>query len=184
MSNRLGNNKVASRYAKALFEGTLAAGQTDAVAHDLSEVNQVFVAVPALAGFLENPGVPITEKNSLLEQQFGKSANPWVIRLLKLLVENNRTAVFSQLVQQFRALINQHENTTQAEVVSATELEEELRTRIRKALESTFGFNRVDLQNRVDPGLLGGVIVKIQDRVIDGSYVGRLEELRKQISKL
>jgi len=184
MSDRLGNSKVASRYAKALFEGTLSAGQTNAVLRDLSEVNTVFNTVPVLVGFLENPGVPLAEKMTLMDQQFAKSVNPWVARLLKLLVENNRIAIFPHLVQQFEALINKQENTTQAEVVSAIELEDELRTRIRKTLESTFGFNRVDIQNRVDPGLLGGVIVKIQDRVIDGSYVGRLEELRKQISKL
>jgi F-type H+-transporting ATPase subunit delta len=184
MSDRLGNNKVASRYAKALFESTLPLGQIDAVARDLSEMDQVFTSVPALTGFLENPGIPMAEKIALLEQQFGESANPWVMRLLKLLIENNRIVVFPQLVQQFHVLINQRENTAQAEVVSAVELEEELRTRIRKILESTFGFNRVDIQNRVDPGLLGGVIVKIQDQVIDGSYVGRLEELRKQISTL
>jgi len=75
-------------------------------------------------------------------------------------------------------------NAAQAEVVSAIELEEELRNRIRKTLETTFGFSRVDIQNRVDPGLLGGVIIKLQDQVIDGSYIGRLEEMRKQFSKI
>ncbi len=184
MSNRLENNKVASRYAKALFESTVESGETNQVASDLNAVSSLFEQVPLLLSFLENPGVSQNEKLQLVQQQIGQSASPWLNRLLKLLVENNRAAILPQLAAQFVTLINQHENTAQAEVVSATELEEELRSRIRKTLEETFGFSRVDLQNRVDPGLLGGVIVKIQDQVIDGSYVGRLEELRKQISKL
>lgn len=184
MSNRLENNKVASRYAKALFESTLESGEASQVSADLVSVNTLMAQVPALVSFLENPGVSQEEKLQLLDQQIAQSVSPWVSRLLKLLVENNRIAIFPQLVTQFNDCINQRENTTQAEVVSAVELEEELRSRIRKTLESTFGFSRVDVENRVDPGLLGGVIIKIQDQVIDGSYVGRLEELRKQISKL
>lgn len=184
MSKRLENNKVASRYAKALFESTIESGESNQVATDLAAVGHLFEQVPMLLSFLENPGVSQAEKLQLAQGQIGQSVGPWVNRLLKLLIENNRAAILPQLSEQFVKLINQRENTAQAEVVSATELEEELRSRIRKTLEETFGFSRVDLQNRVDPGLLGGVIVKIQDQIIDGSYVGRLEELRKQINKL
>jgi F-type H+-transporting ATPase subunit delta len=184
MSNRLENNKVAARYAKALFESTTASGEAEQVSKDLTSVNDLFNQLPNLYTFLENPAIALDEKQKFLDQQFGKNVSPWVLRLLKLLVENQRVAIFAQLVEQFNALALHSENAAQAEVVSATELEEELKTRIRKTLESTFGFSRVDLQNRVDPGLLGGVIIKLQDRVIDGSYVGRLEEMRKQFSKI
>lgn len=184
MSDRLENNKVASRYAKALFESTLDSGETEKVAKDLALVNDVMTSTPALDRFLKNPAVSMEEKQQFLDQQFSKNVGAWVLRLLKLLIENKRVAIFEQLVEQFNALVLQSENAAHAEVITATELEEELRNRIRKTLETTFGFSRVDLQNRVDPGLLGGVIIKLQDRVIDGSYVGRLEEMRKQFSKI
>lgn len=184
MSNRLENNKVAARYAKALFESVRQSGELERVHQDLNAVRDLMAQVPQLAPFLENPGVPQADKQTFVDEQFGKNTTPWVHRLLKLLVENNRTAVIPQLVSQFTEYRNQQENTAAAEVITAVELEEELRTRIRKTLESSLGFSRVDLYNRVDPGLLGGAIIKIQDKVIDGSYVGRLEELRKQIGKL
>jgi F-type H+-transporting ATPase subunit delta len=184
MSNRLENNKVASRYAKALFESTLESGETDKVAHDLASVNELMTNVPTLVLFLENPAISTEEKQQFLDQQFGKTIGAWVLRLMKLLVENKRVAIFPPLVEQFNALMLQRENAAHAEVITATELEEELRNRIGKTLETTFGFSRVDLQNRVDPGLLGGMIIKLQDRVIDGSYIGRLEEMRKQFSKI
>ena len=184
MSNRLENNKVAARYARALFDSTVQAGEVDKVAHDLAQVNQLMAEAPALLNFLENPAISLEEKQGFLDQQFSGNVGPWVLRLMKLLVENKRAVVFPQLVEQFNALMLQRENAASAEVVTAIELEDELRNRIRKTLETTFGFSRVDLQNRVDPGLLGGAIIKIQDRVIDGSYIGRLEEMRKQFSKI
>lgn len=184
MSTRLENNKVAGRYAKALFESVQQSGELDKVHQDLTAVNDLLTQVPQLGTFLENPGVPMVDKQQFIDEQFGKNVSPWVHRLLKLLVDNKRAAVIPQLVSQFNEARNQFENSTTAEIITAVELEEELRTRIRKTLESSLGFNRVDLHNRVDPGLLGGAIIKIQDQVIDGSYIGRLEELRKQVSKL
>ena len=184
MSTRLENNKVAARYAKALFETTLEANDVEAVAKDLTSINELFQSVAELSVFLENPAIPVDEKLAFVKSQFAQSVNPRVTRLMNILLENKRVAVFPQLVTQFNEYRNRHENSTHAEVITAIELEQELRTRIQKTLESQLGFNRVELSNRVDPGLLGGAIIKIQDKVIDGSYVGRLEELRKQISKL
>lgn len=184
MSNRLENNKIAARYAKALFESTLSTNEHEQVYQDLLSVNELFTQVPQLQTFLQNPGIPISDKQQFLDEQFGKQVSPWVHRLLKLLVDNGRSAVFAQLVARFGECRNQQENSATAEVITAVELEEELRVRIRKTLETSLGFSRVDLQSRVDPGLLGGVVIKIQDRIIDGSYVGRLEELRKQVGKL
>ncbi len=184
MSHRLENNKVASRYAKALFESTRNSGETAQVSQELNMVQGLMISAPELPSFLENPAISANEKQTFLDQQFGKAVGPWVLRLLKLLVENKRVAIFGQLVEQFNDFMLKQDNAAIAEVVTATELEEELRQRIGKTLETTFGFSRVDLQHRVDPGLLGGVIIKLQDRVIDGSYIGRLEEMRKQFSKL
>lgn len=180
MGDRLDNNKVASRYARALFEGSVDAGEAASVAQDLETVNRIFTDVPQLGNFMANPGIPVAEKLALVDEQF-KAVNPWVLRLLRLLVENNRMPIFPHLVTWFTEYMNQRENVARAEVVSAVELEEELRRRIQKTLESTLGFSRVDIQNRVDPGILGGVIIKVQDKIFDGSYVGRLEELRKQL---
>ena len=181
MSDRLENNKVAARYARALFDSTVDSGELQAVTSDLQAIDASLNQVPGFYRYMENPGVPQADKAKLVEEQLGKGANPWVRRLLGLLVENGRMAVFPQLTTQFIELKNRHENTMHAEVVTAVELEEELRERIRRSLESSLGYSRVEIQNKVDPGILGGVIIKVQDKIFDGSYVGRLEDLRKQV---
>lgn len=181
MSDRLENNKVAARYARALFDSAVEANEADAVLRDLETVDAVFTQLPNLMSFFENPGVPAEQKQQLVRDQLGKGSNLWVARILNLLVENNRMPVFPQLVGHYRDMLNQRENVGLAEVVTAVELEGELRERIRKTLQTSMGFTRVELESRVDPGILGGIIIKVQDRIIDGSYVGRLEELRKQL---
>lgn len=182
MANRLENSKVASRYARALFDSTVASGDVTQVADSLKSLSETLAQVPEFTTFIENPVIPVAEKIRFTEQQLSASLNPWIARLLSLLLENNRMLVLPQVVEHFSELLRQRENVAQAEILTAGELELELRSRIQKALEASFGFARVELQHRVDPGLLGGVVVKIQDRVIDGSYRGRLDDLRKQIT--
>ncbi len=184
MSNRLGNTKVASRYAKALFDSVADTGELDTVAKDLTHINELLSQIKDLNAFIENPAIPQDAKIQFVDEQLAKSVNPWVGRLLRMLTENKRLPVFPQLVEHFTELLNRRENVTRAEVVTAVELEEELRARIAKSLEAALGYSRVEVQNRVDPGILGGAIIKVQDRVIDGSYIGRLEELRKKIAQV
>lgn len=181
MASKLENNKVAARYARALFDST--GNEIDAVYADIQEVAGAFDAVPDLLMFMENPGIPEAEKLSLVDKQFD-GLNSWVSRLLKLLIENSRVAALPMIVTHLRELIHRRDNVTQAEVVTAVELDADLQKRIQTTLEKTLGFSRVELESRVDPGILGGLIIKVQDRIIDGSYIGRLEDLRKQVAKV
>lgn len=184
-SNRLGNGKVAARYARALFDSLMESGADIArVRDDLRMLADVLADVPEFSAFLENPGLPLAEKTHFVEERLASAVDARVARLLRLLMDNNRLAILPQLAEQFTMYVDQRENVAQAEVITAAELDDDLRVRMQNTLQSLFGFHRVDLQHRVDPGLLGGAIVKIQDRVIDGSYIGRLEELRKRVASI
>lgn len=184
-SDRLGNGKVASRYAKALFETVLALSpnELNQVAENLKSLADTLAQVPAFYDFLENPGVPAAEKTAFVEERLASGAHARVAVLLRLLQENDRLSLLPFVAERFAVCVDEHENVAQAEVVTAAELDNDVQNRMRHTLESLFGFSRVELQHRVDPGLLGGAIIKIQDRVIDGSYVGRLEDLKKQLVK-
>jgi len=185
MGDRLDNSKVASRYARALFDATVASGDMEAVAVDLQAIGELLPQLPELSQFMENPGIPASDKTQFVESQLARAASPqgapWIKRILALLVENNRMPVLPHLIGWFQDFRNQRENIARGEIVTAVELEDELRHRIQQALEQQLGYSRVELQNRVDPGILGGAIIKVQDQIIDGSYVGRLETLRKQL---
>lgn len=184
-SDRLGNGKVAGRYAKALFESIVSSSpdELNQVAANLQSIAEALTQVPEFYAFLENPGIPAFEKSSFVEERLAATAHLRVAKLLRLLQENNRLSLLLLIAERFATYVDERDNVAQAEVITAAELDDDLQNRLRHTLESLLGFNRVELQHRVDPGLLGGAIIKIQDRVIDGSYVGRLEELKKQLVK-
>jgi F-type H+-transporting ATPase subunit delta len=181
MASKLENNKVALRYARALFDSV--GEEIDAVYADLQQVAHSFALIQDLQMFMENPGIPMAEKLRIIDTQFD-GLNSWVKRLIKMLIENGRLGALPMIINNVRELINRRDNVTQAEVVTAVELDRDLKDRIRLALEKNLGFNRIELETRVDPGILGGMIIKVQDRIIDGSYVGKLEDLRKQVARV
>lgn len=181
MSSRLTDNKVAARYARALFEAASESGKLDEVVTDLNAVQALFQELPALSSFLENPAIPGHEKIDFAKTQLIPKVNPWVGNLLGLMIENKRITAFPALIDQLADLINKRDNIAKAEAITAAELDSSQLDKLRQALESRYGFSKVLLSNRVEPSILGGVIVKLQDQVIDGSFSGRLESLRKQL---
>jgi len=181
MSSRLTDNKVAARYARALFEAAADSGKLDEVVADLNAVQDLFKALPELSRFLENPSIPGHEKIDFAKSQLIPKVNAWVGNLLGLMIQNKRITAFPALIDQLADLINKRDNIAKAEAITAAELDNAQLDKLRQALESRYGFSKVLLSNRVEPSILGGVIVKLQDQVIDGSFSGRLESLRKQL---
>lgn len=181
MSN-LEENKVATRYARALFEAASEAGTVEVIERELIHLDETFQKVPGLLNFLVNPAIPIQERMTFAEKQIASKVNPWVGNLVKLMTENHRIGAFSKVVNHFCLLINKRDNVTSAEVITAVELDAKQADQLREKLEKLYGYSKVNIENRVDPGILGGAVVKIQDRVIDGSFVGKLEQLRKHVS--
>ncbi len=181
MGTRLEERKIATRYARALFDGAVEAGALEQVHSDLNEVKDLFVDVPALQDYLTNPAIPVHEKLGFIEEQFAGKISDWVTNLLKLMTEANRVEAFGALTEQFQALVNQRDNVATAEVVTAIALDKTLEKKLQKTLETRYGYSRVEIEKRIDPEILGGVIVRIQDQVIDGSFAGRLNELHKQV---
>lgn len=178
---KLEDNKIAARYSKALFDSALEAGQLEETQADLNALVQVTKELPGLRDFFANPAIPQNEKETFVKEQLASKVSKLVGNLLMLMAGNGRMSILAQLAEQFSALVNQHHHVAKAEVITAVEMDGSLLDNLQKALESRFGFSRVELHNRVEPGILGGAIVKIQDQIIDGSFSGRLETLKKQL---
>lgn len=178
---RLEDNKIAARYAKALNEGAVEAGVEDKVLTDLRSVEAVFSSLPDLMSFFTTPGIPAAEKRQFISGQFEGKVHSLVFNLIQLMFENDRMSALPGVAEKYEQLANERAHISTAELVTSVEISDKLEKKIQKALETMYGLNQVVIQRRVDPGILGGAIIKIQDKVIDGSFVGKLETLRKQI---
>lgn len=175
------SEQVGKRYARALFELAQEKGLSEQVAGELAEVAGLVEAVPEMATFLASKRIGREEKKKTIIQLFTGKLSPLTLNFLQLLVDKGREAELPQVERYFRKLLRESQGLVEGEVTTAVPLTEEEVTRLEAELSQGLG-RRVKLASRVDTSLLGGLVVKIGDRVIDGSLRTRLERLREKMA--
>jgi F-type H+-transporting ATPase subunit delta len=185
MTTQLEDHQIAHRYAKALFEEACTAAENgtealELVRNDLCEFENLLNKLSELSELFLNPGVPRQEKQQWLHTQLGSVMHPLVLSLLDLMLQNHRMTAFSALVVEFQRLYDEREQILHADVITAVEMDATLEERLHLVLKEQFGSRQVILHKQVDPAILGGVILKVQDYILDGSYAGKLEALRQK----
>ena len=167
------------RYADAAFEIALRDGTVETWRQELDTA-----AVTSTSGELErilaNPALPLDQRVTVAEKVFAKLSGP-VRNLVLLMVRRNRIEQLPRVAAEFRRLDDRHNGLTHATATSAAPLgADEIRAITARLEELTGG--RIALETAVDPSLLGGLVVRVGDRLIDGSVRGRLERLRNQLA--
>lgn len=168
----------AKRYAQAAFDFAREQSALEAWLKDLQRAREV-LGETSLRAYLEHPKVRLAEKFTILDTLL-KGLNPGVVNLVRLLTARRAIAAIGPIGAEFQRLQDAYLNRERAEVVTAVPLSEAQRGQVAGRLSSLLG-KEVILTARVDPAVLGGVIARVSDRVIDGSIRGRLEGLRKSL---
>ncbi|GBF22702.1 F-type H+-transporting ATPase subunit delta [Candidatus Gastranaerophilus sp. (ex Termes propinquus)] len=172
------NLKPAKRYAQALLE----LGSTEDALNmltDLESIERTFSENPELRAFAENPAITLKDKKEVLGSVFGKSGvGQKVSNFLNILLEDGRINIFSTILQCFKDSLCAKRGIVQATVSSAVELNEDAKARLREALQEKLSAE-INLQYTLDPSLIGGFSVSIQDKIIDLSVRSKLEQFRK-----
>jgi F-type H+-transporting ATPase subunit delta len=166
------------RYADAAFEIGLRDGTVEVWRRELDAAAATAADV-SLMGALANPAMPVEQRIDAAERVFADLSQP-VRNLVLLLVRRGRIEQLPRVAAEFRRLDNARQGITLATATSAAPLSpDEVRALTARMEQLTGG--RVELDLRTDPSLLGGLVVRIGDRLIDGSVRGRLERLRNQL---
>jgi len=170
---------AARRYAEAAFQ----------IATRDGRVEQWQDRLDALAGLLAdervdrlvgNPALPQEERERVLREALAWPADEPAFNLVRLLVRRGRTRLAPAIAREYRRLVQRSSGIVPARVTSATALSEAEEAAIRDRLEAMTG-GHIDLAVELDPSLIGGVAVRIGDRMIDASVRGRLERLRERL---
>ena len=167
------------RYADAAFEIALRDDSVDVWRRELEQAAETSTA-GELEGVLANPAIPLDQRIDTAEQVFASLTGP-VRNLVLLLVRRNRIEQLPRVAAEFRRLDDRRNGLTHATATSAAPLGADETRAITARLEELTG-GRIDLETAVDPSLLGGLVVRVGDRLIDGSVRGRLERLRNQLA--
>ncbi|MGE5586931.1 MAG: ATP synthase F1 subunit delta [Clostridia bacterium] len=173
----------------ALDPGTLAGAllsiarerlEPETVADELAEVTKVLASVPLLRRTLADPGIPAEERRLIVSDALGNLFSPVTLGLLDLLIDENQVDFVGAVANVYRKLLDEDRGVVRARVTSAIELSPDDVAALRKGLAEKLG-GRVIIEQNVDPGILGGLIVQVGDTVFDGSVVGGLRKLREEL---
>ena len=172
---------IARRYAQALF---LAARKKDAVDRVWEELQGV-LAVDRAAGdrfrlFLESPHVPTEHKFAAIETTFRPVVHGLVVEFFRLLLAKKRLFELRTIVEEFERLVEQHRGIVRARVTSAVPLEDRELDQLVASLEGGLR-KKVRVVSNIDPALLGGLVVRVGDRIADRSVRSMLARLRDQL---
>ena len=170
----------AKRYAQAVFALASDRGNLDQWGDDLQTINQGLQAQEFRA-FLEHAKVPMPRKVHTIKEVLS-GVDPIMQNLLFVLVSRGLVDLVHEVQQAYQGLLDEFRGREQVQVSSAVPLEDGERGRITLFLSELINKDVV-LDTRVDPSILGGLVIKVGDKLIDGSTRTRLEELRRQLQR-
>lgn len=167
------------RFAEAAFQIALRDDTLETWRKELDSAAAMLLTGD-LEPILSNPAISVEQRIAAAQQIYSKLSDP-VRNLVVLLLRRRRIEQLPRVAQEFARLDDQRQGLTHATATSAVALDAKERKAIVARLEELIG-GRVELQTDVDPSILGGLVVRIGDRLIDGSVLGRLERLRNQLA--
>lgn len=174
------NVQLARKYSNAIFEIAQEEGKLEAYGEELKSVREGLESVPQAIAFLTNPQIETKTKKDLLKKLFDGELSRNVYHFLLLLVDKHRFALIGAIEDEYRALSNKARGILIADVTTASPASAAQQKRIREKLAQVTG-KKVELRLHENAALIGGAVVKIGDRRIDGSVTGRLETMRKEL---
>ena len=166
-----GGEGSARRYARALLDVALEKGDT-ALRQDLDDLGRLYAEHAELRTLLLHPAVPAEKKTGVIAALLRGRPSDLLQRLIALLVERDRIELLPLIAKAYVRLWNTRKGIVEAEAVSARELDETEARAISAAAGRAMGGKQVELRRRVDPGLMGGLLLRMEGRIYDGSVQG------------
>ena len=172
---------LARRYAKALFSIGKEQGTYEAYNEALQAVAGLYETTPEVADALTNPLYPMDVREKVMAGIVDSIGVDSVMgNFLKLLVEKQRAEILPEIAEEYKAMVDDEKNISHGSVISAVELSDELQAKVQATLEKLTG-KKVELTTSVDPSIIGGIIAKVGDLVLDGSIKAQLAGLKDSI---
>jgi F-type H+-transporting ATPase subunit delta len=172
--------KVASRYAKSLIDLSKEQNTLDVIKGDINVFQQTLKSSIALQSLLKNPVVTSGDKIAILKKVFEKSFNQTTMRFFEIIVRKNRSNVLESIATAFVDQFNKHNNIISATVKTAQPIDDKTTADVVQFIEKQSG-KKVALTKIVDPALIGGLVIQIEDKLYDASISGKLNNIKQNL---
>jgi F-type H+-transporting ATPase subunit delta len=170
---------IARRYAGAIFDLAIKQNTLDRTLEDIKEIAQLF-SIRKLSYLLREPKVPAKRKETALRQNLASRVLPTSLNLALLVVQRDLLAAMPNIASELEQRVLDYRNQAVANVTTAAPMDAAQQNLVKQVLEQETG-KSIIMQTRVDPTILGGVIARVGDQVIDGSVRYRLSALQRQL---
>lgn len=171
---------IVKAYAQALYQIALAEDAVDKAEDELFQIRKMMESQRELREFLRDPNLPADGKKKALSEILADKASRLTINHLEFVIDQGRGDLIPQIAEVFSDTVFAARNQAVAEVTTAIPLTPELSESLQKKLSQVIG-REVVIKNLVDESILGGVVVRLEDRVINGSVRHSLDELHESL---
>jgi F-type H+-transporting ATPase subunit delta len=173
--------EIAQVYARSLFQVAKEQGKIDEIREQLGQFAEALADDQNLQVFFFSPYFSTNEKEEGLDKALD-GADPVLVNFLKLLIENHRMPVVFRVRRAYERLWEEENRLLPVSVTSAVDLDKDTVRQIGDRIAEQTG-RKVELSANVDPDILGGIVVRVGNQVLDASVRNRLEQLRKQVAR-
>ena len=176
-----GERTLAKRYARALLDVAREASKIDEVERDLFGLAEAWDATRDLRTVIAHPSVPMDRKKRSVRAVFQGKVADLTLRFLDLLIDKKRMGLLPKIAEAYDEASDELQGIAKARVRAFMPLSDAQRAKLTERLRAFTRRPNIQLAETVDPSLLGGLVVKIGDQVLDGSVAGRLRKLRGRL---
>ena len=177
MKGSLYSSKIAEPYAQALMSVAKQQNLTDVFGDDMRSLLMLLDESPDFAAMLASPVVSDDDKKAILRSVLGSDANVNLVNFLMLVVDKRRIIFLAAIAEHYLAILRQFTNTVLAEVTSALKLTDAQKEQVTAKVKQLTGAQSVELETKVDPEILGGIVIKVGSQVFDSSLRGQLRRV-------
>lgn len=175
---------VSKTYGDALFEAACETGRMDIIFEELKSLQIILKENEELQKMLENPKIMREDKESVIETVFRGRISDEIVELMKLMIAKGRYSKIESVFDYYVGLVKEEKKIGIAHVTTAIELTDGQKEQIVKRLLETTDYETFEMHYAVDASLIGGMVIRIKDRVMDSSIRTKLYELSKSLRKI
>jgi F-type H+-transporting ATPase subunit delta len=177
----MSDTKIASRYAKSLYDTAVSNSKIEAVAADIRDLNEILGTSQDLNLFLQSPLISRIEKKDSLAKIFA-SFQIETKSLFSIMASRGREILLPLVGQQFTHIYNREHKITEAEVTSAADLDAEALKKITEIVKSATGAKEVILKCKTDQSLIGGLMIMFDGKIFDSTISSQIKKLKKELN--
>ena len=175
---------ISNIYGEALFELAVEEEKTDAMLEEIDGIKNVFLENPEYIKFLNHPRISAEEKIKTTETIFAGRIDKQLVRFLSIIITKGRCESLMEILDYFLDRIKEFKGIGVAYVTTPFELPKEKKEAICKKLLATTSFKEMEMHYAINPDLLGGMQIRIGDRVVDSSIQTKLNQLQRDLLKV